>query len=599
MRKNSLQTRFFWIFLAVLICVSCLVTWFFYQYTSAILIERETNSLQDLLASNLSQTEKHITDIDNISITIGYSSIIKDNLGETFDLDVFSPQFQTISQTLVAVNGVGVVADQINLYDFNGNALQVGLKTNATKGDITQSPLYPTIMSLKGRKLVTSPYYTNNLSANPISADWYLSLYRIYKNKYGETTGIIEIIKRSQPVFKIMDAYTRGDSERSIHIYDQTGALLYPYKDADYTPPYDYYALCQDNKGSLIHPYTDETEQEIVVHQTSSYTGWTYIAAQPLEKTLAPVRQLFYYILAAFAVFILLAIILAYYLSRGLTKPIQEFSTLIEETSLDTLGRQDTQLLQAPFEEFSELIATFQSMSVNLKTSMEETIEARQQEMKSRQIALQTQINPHFYYNTLSGLIVLAENGQTEDIAIICRNLTSIMRYITNSQNQQVTLQEELDYIDKYLYCMKVRYQDSLNYTIAIPPQLLNENIPKLIVQPLVENAVKYGTNSLPPWQIDIKGYCDEKQWYIEVIDSGSGFTPSAINSINEKIALATQRTGIVDMEIDGMGLLNVYMRWSLHCQDDTIFTYGNTPDGHGVVTIGRYYNSERKDNNG
>ena len=84
--------------------------------------------------------------------------------------------------------------------------------------------------------------------------------------------------------------------------------------------------------------------------------------------------------------------------------------------------------------------------------------------MKARSMALQTQINPHFYYNTLSSIIVLAENGDSETVVKMCRNLSRIMRYITNTTETTVTLKDELDYVQKYLYCMKVRYQSSLNY---------------------------------------------------------------------------------------------------------------------------------------
>ena len=103
------------------------------------------------------------------------------------------------------------------------------------------------------------------------------------------------------------------------------------------------------------------------------------------------------------------------------------------------------------------------------------------------------------------------------------------MRYITSTASTIVTLQEEIDYVQKYLYCMKVRYQTSLNYTIDIDEKLMNEKVPKLIIQPIVENAIKYGSDCEPPWHISIKGYILSDRWQIDVTDSGTGFTPQAI----------------------------------------------------------------------
>ena len=78
-------------------------------------------------------------------------------------------------------------------------------------------------------------------------------------------------------------------------------------------------------------------------------------------------------------------------------------------------------------------------------------------------------------------------------------NLSRIMRYITNTTETTVTLKDELDYVQKYLYCMKVRYQSSLNYSIHVDESLLSQPVPKLIIQPIVENAIRYGSNCAPP----------------------------------------------------------------------------------------------------
>ena len=131
--------------------------------------------------------------------------------------------------------------------------------------------------------------------------------------------------------------------------------------------------------------------------------------------------------------------------------------------------------------------------------SLNELIDSRQQELKSRTLALQSQTNPHFYYNTLSCIIVLAENRKNDEVVTLCKNLTQIMRYITDHSSQSVPLREEMEYVEKYLYCMKVRYQSSLNCNLSIDERLLDLSVPKLIIQPLVENAIKYGTDCIPP----------------------------------------------------------------------------------------------------
>ena len=169
----------------------------------------------------------------------------------------------------------------------------------------------------------------------------------------------------------------------------------------------------------------------------------------------------------------------------------------------------------------------------------------------------------------------------------MCRNLTKIMRYITNT-NDVVTVGEEIDYINQYLDCMKVRYQSSLNYIINVAPDVMKEKIPRLLIQPLVENAIKYGIDSEPPWGIAIHGYQKDGGWRIEVMDSGRGFSEEAMQTIHERIKTAEGMLGLPEMQISGMGTLNVYLRWHLYAGDTMVFDLKNTEAGHAIVTIGR-----------
>ena len=162
---------------------------------------------------------------------------------------------------------------------------------------------------------------------------------------------------------------------------------------------------------------------------------------------------------------------LSYQLSRSLSRPIKQLRSIIKKTALATLGQQPAPI-NMPYDELEELNQAFQKMSSDLKTSMDELIDTRQQELKSRSLALQSQINPHFYYNTLSSIIVLAENNQSDEVAVLCRNLTKIMRYITNSGTQTVKL-KAVSYTHLDVYKRQIQYvpqeQPVLGELIMLP----------------------------------------------------------------------------------------------------------------------------------
>lgn len=143
---------------------------------------------------------------------------------------------------------------------------------------------------------------------------------------------------------------------------------------------------------------------------------------------------------------------------------------------------------------------------------------------------------------------------------------------------------------------MKVRYQSSLNYSIDVDESLLDQPVPKLIIQPIVENAIKYGSDCEPPWTITISSTINQNSWQIDVTDTGPGFTEKAKKKINSDIMNAIRNPGMPALKINGLGTVNVFLRWKLFCKDDIIFRYGNTADGHGIVSIGRYFQTDAED---
>ena len=300
-------------------------------------------------------------------------------------------------------------------------------------------------------------------------------------------------------------------------------------------------------------------------------------------------------LLAVVAAFLLASVIVSYRLSRSVVKPVKHLKHIIQRMELDTLGQEKVTSYPVSVNELEELYQAFQFMSDNLKDSMEKLTQAKEQEMHARNMALQTQINPHFYYNSLSSIMVLAENGDNDTVAKMCRNLSLIMRYITDTGSTTVSLADELDYVQKYLYCMKVRYQSSLNYNIDVDESLLSEEVPKLLIQPLVENAIKYGSNCAPPWTISVSSVIAENYWKITVTDNGPGFSEEACQKIAQNLAKADQNPGLPELKINGLGTVNVYLRWKIFCNGKIIFEYGNTEDGHGIVSIGRYISEDQE----
>lgn len=186
----------------------------------------------------------------------------------------------------------------------------------------------------------------------------------------------------------------------------------------------------------------------------------------------------------------------------------------------------------------------------------------KEQEIHDQQMmALYSQINPHFLYNTLDTIVWMAEFNQSEDVIKITKSLAQFFRLSLNQGNNVTTLGDEIEHVKQYLYIQKQRYQDKLNYSFKIDETLLDIMVPKIILQPIVENCIYHGIQELEgPGMIQItckKSEDSDKDFQIEIMDNGVGFDfEDGLQHLPK-----TKKT-----RLGGVGLENVQERIQLLC---------------------------------
>lgn len=598
MKQRSLQSKLFIAYLSMACLILFSFAAFFYLVAAGQLKESQLSAMNTLNSSFKTQVDSAIQDLDNVSVNINYSNMSKSILDQKFDLNISNDMLSKMSDLFISLSGTELKADQVNLYDFSGYVLQSGLSTMVKKTDSSRTEWLQKARDANGKKIITKPYSTYEYSKSAKYPQWMISVYRSFTNQYRRGVGVIETAKQCKSIFKSIISYEKKNhnAAASVYVFNNNGELIYPYdiseENAEHIKPY--FTLTDDLQTSTRLKSPLNGKNVYATRADSKYTGFTYLTVQSESFILAPVYQMIKVLMAVVAAFLFASVIVSYKLSRSVVKPVKHLKHIIQRIELDTLGQEKVTSYPVSVNELEELYQAFQHMSDNLKDSMLELTEAKEQEVHARSMALQTQINPHFYYNSLSSISVLAENGDCDTVVKMCRNLSMIMRYITDTGHTTVTLADELDYVRKYLYCMKVRYQSSLNYNIDVDESILTENVPKLLIQPLVENAIRYGSDCVPPWTITISSYVADNCWKITVTDTGPGFSEEACARIAENLAKADKNPGLPELKINGLGTVNVYLRWKLFCKEDIIFEYGNTEDGHGMVSIGRYTAQER-----
>lgn len=253
---------------------------------------------------------------------------------------------------------------------------------------------------------------------------------------------------------------------------------------------------------------------------------------------------------------LLLVIILSYYIPRSITMPITRISRVTDQVAKGNLS------VRAAAESGAEARMLSDSLNAMIDNKINELLDQVTTEQirlrKAEFELLQAQINPHFLYNTLDTIVWLAEAGDQKRVVSMVGNLSDFFRTSLNQGKDIISIREELAHVRSYLEIQQVRYQDILRYEITVPEDLYEYKIPKITIQPLVENALYHGIkNKRGQGTITITGERSENGFVLYVRDNGIGMTQERLNEVRAGI----QKLSYTGKEIYGLYNVNERIR--------------------------------------
>lgn len=403
-------------------------------------------------------------------------------------------------------------------------------------------------------------------------------------------TAVLEIQFQYERLAKDLQKTIHNKEDRKeVYVYDSAGQLIYPYEDppsAEMTAYFTDIAGRPDN-GRVPEIFKPESgPAKLVACRYSPYTDWTVFVSAS-EREIFSTFYLFR-ILTIMALFLLVILVLfiTYRIAERLTTPLKLLEQSAHSLTFDNLDVFEMPDCKNTFKELDSLYHSFGQMKKNLQSSLENVIRAKTMANDAKMMALQSQMNPHFLYNTLASISALAENEETEKVVEICDSLTSLLRYISSGASKWVTLEEEMEQTCSYIHLIEVKYGERIRFEFDVDEELLGQKVPKLLVQPLVENCVKYALNVTPPWIISIHIYREGEKRVIQVKDNGSGFSKEYLKKFEDWILQTDSDETLPELEINGMGLCNLYTRLYLKYGKKMTFELENRPEGGACVTL-------------
>jgi two-component system sensor histidine kinase YesM len=313
--------------------------------------------------------------------------------------------------------------------------------------------------------------------------------------------------------------------------------------------------------NSFKKSYTQATignQKYLLVQVTDSKTQWKYLNLVPLDFVLEGNTSMTLTTLLICILSILLALFIGITVALRITVPVNDlilFMNEVEGGNLDleyNIDRKD---------EIGKLANYFNKMIKRLKVSINEIYNVQRAKRDAELKALVFQINPHFLYNTLSSIIWLAHNGKNEKVIEMADTLSKLFRISISRGKEIIKIGKELEHVQSYVKIQEIRYNDMFVCVFDIDDDILDYYTPKLILQPLVENAIYHGIKSLEDQKgiIKIEGKRVDDKIIFNVIDNGNALTEEQANHLNEVLKNSLEEANF------GIGIKNVNNRIKLY----------------------------------
>ncbi len=401
--------------------------------------------------------------------------------------------------------------------------------------------------------------YTDRLFDNSDQTPMLALITPVVSRQYG-TVGVIEANMAMKTMFPSMYEDIQGES--SCFVTDLGEVIFGSNENSDaeqiaisLADELKAAAVLGENPG--ITTIYDKDKKTVISGMYISELGGTLVSVDDIQLSLAEVYRLRNnYVIGMILILAMMSFIINLLVNHVLKKFYEVLATVreVRKGNLDVRTREDGRN-----DEMGELAHQINRMLDEIQKLMDENIRREVLAKDSQIRALQNQINAHFIYNVLESIKMMAEMKEEYDISDAITSLGKLLRYSMKWTSETVLVAEELEYIKSYMALINLRFDYEIYLAVNIPEEIMGQRIPKMSLQPIIENAIIHGVEELADdTTIYIKGIPEGSSCTIEITDNGRGMSDEEVDILRKKISGEIQTKGTSG---NGIGLKNVQDR--------------------------------------
>ncbi len=426
----------------------------------------------------------------------------------------------------------------------------------------------------------SAPHVQNLFGDPTYSYPWVVSLSRyVQLTRDGVTESGVLLVDMSFAGIEQVCRSAELPNGGYVYLIDGDGELIYhPRQQLIYA------GLLKENTqaaagyrdGSLVETFEGEKRQITV--KTVGYTGWKLVGVAPAGPVAGGFGAMFPFGLSLLLFSAFLLAFLNFRISEGITDPIRRLEQSVRQMEA---GREDVEIEEAGCYEVQRLGHAIRSMVSTMRHLMQDIIQQESQKRRSELEVLQSQINPHFLYNTLDSVIWMTEAGRYQEAIQMVTSLARLFRISLSRGKSIIPLQDELEHARHYMTIQEIRYKNRFSTRILAQNGTEGLYTLKLVVQPILENAIYHGMAACEDdGLILVTARREGGDVVIEVADNGTGMRPEVVAQLLDEDRAAPPGKG------SGIGVRNVHRRIRLTFGEPYGLTIRSEPDEGTVVQI-------------
>ena len=559
---SSIQSVIFATVAVLVLSAVVIVTGVSMKFTNTSIFENSSEYTHTIIQQMNQNIDSYINYMENIAYLISSNEDVQDYLfDEKIDNEgryCILNQLQTILDSRSDIRNVGIISK-------NGRMLiNDGSKSVNQDLDLNTQEWYATALEKPNGPILTSSHVQHIISGE---RPWVITLSRGIRDRSGsgEKEGVFFIDLNYSAISELCDQSTVGTKGYAF-ILDAKGNIVY------HPQQQQLYNELQTENISLIMDTDEDTvltgtgnDGKLYSISRSEKTGWTVVDCTNVKELLSKSRQAqSVYVLTAI-ILVIVALLFSRFMARSITLPIQKLRDSMKKVQEGDFSVSD--VVVDSKNEIGSLTKSFDVMTHRIHELMEQNVHEQEEKRKSELKALQSQINPHFLYNTLDSIIWMAEGKKNEEVVLMTASLARLLRQSISNEDEVVPIANEVEYARGYLTIQKMRYKDKLEFQIEVDSSILYIPLIKLVLQPIIENAIYHGLKyKESKGLLIVKGFMKDGNAVLQVIDDGVGMDEETLAHIYDKHK--------VNYHSNGVGVYNVQKRLKLYYGEDYGITY-------------------------